>query len=146
MEINIGFIISGLISNDLYLGGLITTELSFKNHLNLLSSLLRYRLISSAFKWQECITRIEKMNNIIIELNHLEEFRNKIIHSWYMENDLTDKPHRIKTSAKRKNWLKIQSEPIESQELLSHISSSITIMDELNKLAKEAYPPGFSLR
>ncbi len=92
-------------------GQIITAELSFKNKINLFSSLyfeLKDRVEFNAFPGLE----LEHFKEIIKALNKCEILRNEVIHSTFsnITRKVKDKVIRKKVSAKQKIGLKVINE------------------------------------
>ena len=81
---------------------IVTSELSFKNLVNMFGALIEHKLKGCSDK-----NIIEEIDEIIYLIELSEQFRNKIVHSSYVYNQ-----HRIKKTAKRSGGLKISSESI----------------------------------
>jgi hypothetical protein len=108
-------------------GRIVTAEISFKNKVYILSSLIKH--LSGQWKFNvgdndtlKCWEKIEK------QCFRAEEKRNQIMHSEWAGPYLRDlKANRIKYSAKAKSGLKKQIEPIDSGGMLDIADYIITV-------------------
>jgi len=108
-------------------GRIVTSEISFKSKVYILSSLVKH--LSGQWKFNvgdrdtlKCWEEIQK------QCFRAEEKRNLIMHSEWAGPYLRDlKAHRIKYSAKAKSGLKRQTEPIDSGGMLDIADYIITV-------------------
>jgi len=109
-------------------GHIVTSEISFKNKVHILSSLVKH--LSGQWKFNvvnrdslKCWEKIEK------QCFRAEEKRNQIMHSEWAGPYLRDlKADRIKYSAKSKTGLKKKIEPIDSGGMLDIADYIITVV------------------
>ena len=138
LELYISALIWCLIGAGQQVGEIVTSELSFRNLLALLSSLYRFRKTK-----QE---DIEKLDSLLKRASALEEQRNQVVHStWAINMSDPNSLSRYKVTAKQKSGLKhtVEEKTIEE---LNHIAdemvslmktfSEITI-EELNNQSKK---------
>jgi hypothetical protein len=109
LDLLLSAIIGRIISEDSKIGAIMTSEMSFRNLINVFSSLILYKFESDkVFK--------EKIENLLKLLNNAEEKRNQIIHSTYAYDE-SDKITQIKITARQKIGLKIHSDEISVSDL-----------------------------
>jgi hypothetical protein len=100
-----------LAGTDFSVGCIITAELSFRQKLNVLASLIKQLLPSLVVA--EDRTMIEEQTNELLALCwRSEELRNTYLHSSYARQE------RAKMTAKSKHGLRIQVEPVDPRLLL----------------------------
>lgn len=90
---------------NLEIGEIVTCELSFKNKVNLFSSLLHKLKETHYFNFYPGYEEIH-MKELIKALFKCEELRNQILHSSIVENYRTKQIIRTKTTSKAKKGLK----------------------------------------
>src|SRR6266487_3679812 len=117
LEAAVSFFISGLISDDQTVGQIVTAELSFKNRIALLSSVVRHTSKDSEI--------VRRLDALLMRALHVEEKRNKVTHSVWGSCKTPDTITRVKFTAKVKKGLKSQFEAITVAEL-STISKEIS--------------------
>jgi len=99
-------------------GRIITSELSFKNKVHLLSSLIKYLTPKWRFNTGDD-DQLECWDKIVKQCFRSEEKRNQIMHSEWSGPYLRDmKANRVKYTAKAKKGLQKHIEPINSGDLL----------------------------
>lgn len=118
LEENVSLAIIKLINTDKNVGLIITSELSFRNKLNLLGSLFNKKKDTHHFN--SFFQNIEEgFNELLKACYRCEEFRNKYLHSnFYVEHNSEIEFRRVKKTSKAKKGLSEQNEIIDSGFLL----------------------------
>jgi len=99
-------------------GKIVTSELSFKNKVDMMASLVRQRLPSTRFNVADD-PPVEVLDEMVKILFQAEELHNRIIHSsWVVTNLKDDRWTRVKHTAKASHELREQSEEMGPDELL----------------------------
>ncbi len=99
-------------------GWIVTSELSFKNKVDMMASLVRQRLPSTRFNVGDD-PPVEVLDELVKILFQAEKLHNRIMHSswgWTMRND--ERWTRAKLTAKASHGLREQSEEMGPDELL----------------------------
>jgi len=123
----VDYAIHGLLTLPLPHTEMILAEMSFRNKINLLSSLC----LDILERHQDLIN---SMQDVIKKINEWEADRNRLLHStWLAEfRDVNGQVIRTKNTAKKKG-LKYQRKPINAEKLDELIKSHQIILDEFNK-------------
>jgi len=99
-------------------GRIVTSELSFKNKVDMMASLVRQRLPSTRFNVGD-EPSVEFLDNMVRILFQAEELHNRTMHSsWVVTNLKDDRWTRVKHTAKASHGLREQSEEMGPDELL----------------------------
>ena len=118
-----------LLDQDQRVGQIITSELSFRNLLNLLSSLYLEK------KGQD--DKSEKLNDLLKKANEIEGTRNGITHSiWGAGKDI-EHITRIKTTAKQKAGLRFVFEEVSASSLSDFATEIKTLAGEIQEFRLE---------
>jgi len=99
-------------------GWIVTSELSFKNKVDMMASLVRQRLPSTRFNVGDD-PPVEVLDELVKILFQAEELHNRIMHStWQYTRLKVDRWSRFKLTAKARHGLREQSEEMGPDELL----------------------------
>jgi len=99
-------------------GRIVTSELSFKNKVDMMASLVRQRLPSTRFNVGDD-PPVEVLDELVKILFQAEELHNRIMHSsWVVTRLKGDRWTRVKLTAKASHGLSEQSEEMGPDELL----------------------------
>jgi hypothetical protein len=118
LEAHMGLCISYLIGDDLILGRTITAELSSRNLVSVLNTLYEYRVDDPA--------KVEKLRTLLIEIQSLEDRRNRMVHSQWFLNPKTKQMLRKKLTTRFKTGFNIQMESVAPSEL-NRLANEIVI-------------------
>ena len=121
--------VQALIAEDKVLGKILTAELSFRQLVALLSSLYKYR--------ESNVTRIDKLHNILDEINRLSERRNRMVHSMWDHVGSTKEIFRVKTTSKYKDGLKVKIENVNPAEVNQLANEIVYSTIEIVQFIKE---------
>lgn len=129
IEVEIGQYISDLLGTDHKKGHIVTAELSFKNLLATLSSLLMGQVGSDSDDYAQ-FKEVKK------GLRAFENFRNSVVHSvWARSRDFDEnKALRMKTTAKEKKGLSHQCEEISKTQIVAQLEEAGSIYVKLARL------------
>jgi hypothetical protein len=111
-----------------------TSEISFKNKLAILSSLVT-RLFSRHRELCERFTRVRK------ELEEFEDFRNRVAHS-YWDTSESNEPHiaiREKVTAKLRKGLVYEKERVSVSDISAALDAALLAQQELHSVCFELY-------
>lgn len=109
LEAMISLFVWSLIGEDQRLGQVITAKLSFRQLLDLLSSLYRYRADNPEL--------IEELDTLVTEAAQAAQRRNLVAHSFWAAGDTHETITRVKMTTKRKKGLRLQFGQMSVQDL-----------------------------
>lgn len=95
---------------------MILAEMSFKNRVNLLASLMRHRIDDTEFNFGGFDPQ-KTISELVSICTKAEELRNKVVHSQWELEPTTQKVRRRKTTSKATPGLRFQYEYFEVEEL-----------------------------
>ena len=101
LEETISSFILDLIGAEPDVGEIITSELSFRKLIDLLSALFKHQVRND--------TKIAEMERLVLRANVVEQKRNTIIHSGWALGNTDETITRVKTTAKQRHGLRVQS-------------------------------------
>ncbi|MCX6120981.1 MAG: hypothetical protein NTX44_05135 [Ignavibacteriales bacterium] len=116
LDVQLLVAIASLLTVDDYEAESIVAEMSFKNRINLFSSLMKLRLSDTEFNFGKHDPKVA-LSELISVCLKAEELRNKLIHSQWDLEPTTQKVRRRKTTSKASSGLKFQYEYAELSEL-----------------------------
>lgn len=123
--------IGALLEIDAVAGKIVTAELSFRNMVNLLDSLFKYRCADS-----QLVGELEKLLGGVMQV---EQRRNQITHSTWGLHPETGNIARLKRTAKKGSGLQQQEEIMTSQDLWSIAVDINTADNRLNDFMKNYF-------
>lgn len=110
------------------MGHIMTAELSFRQKLDVLGSLVRYRLSTLTEPLDDIHTLEQSTEELFKACHRAEELRNMYFHSSYTGDE------RAKFSAKARHGLRVQRESVDSSRLLDVADYIVYIGMELEHL------------
>jgi hypothetical protein len=129
LELMIAFRIWSFINSDQNIGKMVTSGMSFAKLLDLLNSLIEYKIDDERKK--------EDMISIIKKASEIEGIRNQVIHSAWTSNDDTGKVGRIKITVKRNKGLQIQEEELDDKDLNGVADKIKAIAEDFKKYLED---------
>ena len=130
-ELLLKIYVSRLINDDLKIGAILTSEMSFQNIIKAFDVLVNYKLHNFVFK--------PKLVKLIPKINAVEQERNKLIHSVYSSDVTGEKLWRSKSTAKQGKGLQFQQEHITPQIFDKVIKEIFEINNQLRIIYKEIF-------
>ncbi|MFH0833883.1 MAG: hypothetical protein V2A63_00640 [Patescibacteria group bacterium] len=130
VEFMLGALLARLISEDNKIGAIAVAQMSFKNLLDALSCIMRYKFPER-----------EEVDSLIVKLSQAEEKRNQIFHSvhLYRHPEMEGEIERIKIVAKRKRGLLYKKEEKAESDIDSFSKNLINLIDEIEKLQQSIF-------
>lgn len=129
-KVVVGFV-SKLITEDVNIGAIVTSEMSFQNLLKAFDSLIRYKFTNPE--------TLEKWDGIRKDLNTCEQDRNVCLHSSYLLNPQMTGYFRMKITAKQNQGLKVNQEDIDEEKLHSVVAKQAKVFNQLAVFYKEVF-------
>jgi len=119
------------------LGQIVTAELSFRQKIDLLSSIYRDKLDKPA--------ELAQLDEVLARVAEAEQKRNTIVHSVWTEYAVDGTPARIKATAKRKSkGLKMKIESVSVKDLEDIAEYIAKAAYDVQTLVIRFYNPNFS--
>ncbi|HEU5290037.1 MAG TPA: hypothetical protein VFU05_05285 [Cyclobacteriaceae bacterium] len=128
LEVYLKIIAAKLISDDAKIGGIVISEMSYRNLINAFDSLMKYSYSN------------HDIRNILKELNDVEAQRNTYIHSAYTESPKDSANiHRFKFTAKQGKGLSVTAEQVDVRNIENTCERIRVVNNELANLARKIW-------
>ncbi|MGA8864828.1 MAG: hypothetical protein WBM09_08950 [Gallionella sp.] len=114
-------------------GRIVTTELSFRNKVHMMSALVKSAAGKQKFNFPAS-SLVEAMNELAANCFKAEELRNQILHSSYEQLDRNGlRYHRNKTTAKSNDGLRIVQQPVDAAYMQDVADFIIMVAGDVNE-------------
>jgi hypothetical protein len=118
---DIAWLVWTLNSSDTTVGQIITSQVSFRKLLAILSSLFRYRVSDDLL--------VQSLDDLLKNAAKVEDKRNTFIHSvWFVDNSGTSS--RVKLTVRQKHGFQIQNEDVDDKRLNEFADELLGLADE----------------
>ena len=133
LESQIEFLTWSLINSEQMIGQIITSELSFKGKVNLLSSIFIYRVENEEHQ--------DELDAILTKAIQVEERRNVVVHSQWLGGGPGPNHLRIKKTAKKGKGIKHQFVHVSTEEIEGIADDASLVAGDLQDFLVKIHMP-----